>query len=42
MCYGSRKPKLDDYTDTDMTSDIDSRKSNSRHMMSFVKKQSKL
>ena len=37
LCFGSGEPMLDGYTDLDMASDVDSRKSISMFMMSFAR-----
>ena len=36
LCFGSGKPMLDGYTDSDMAGDVDSRKSISGFMMTFA------
>ena len=37
LCFGSSEPMLDGYTDSDMASDVDSRKSISRFLMTFAR-----
>ena len=37
LCFGSGKPMLDGYTDSDMAGDVDSRKSISGFMMTFAR-----
>ena len=37
LCYGKDKPILDGFTDVDMVGDIDSRKSTSGYLMTFVR-----
>ena len=36
LCFGSGEPMLDGYTDSDITGDVDSKKSISRFLMTFV------
>ena len=37
LCFGSGEPMLDGYTDSNMASGVDSRKSISRFLMTFSK-----
>ena len=36
LCFGDGKPMLDGFTDSDMAGDIESRKSTSGYLMTFV------
>ena len=37
LCFGSGEPMLDGYTDSDMASDVDSKKSISGFLMTFAR-----
>ena len=37
LCFGSGEPMLDGYTNSDMAGNVDSRKSISMFLMSFVR-----